>query len=142
VWLQIGPQRLPLPRSVLAERPSLASAVGKEVIAGLRAEDIHPEPREGSHELAASVILSEALGSSVHLTFGLEGTPVDENRLGSGLAKDEEDHGITRLGGGTQIQGVAVFPPRLKFRTGDPITVHVDTSRLYFFDVDSGDALR
>ncbi|MHB1166094.1 MAG: ABC transporter ATP-binding protein [Candidatus Nanopelagicales bacterium] len=141
-WLQIGQQRLAIPHSLLAERPMLGASVGREVIAGLRAEDIHPDAREGSQALAATVILSEALGSSVHLTFGLEGVPVDEHRLGSGLAKDHEDVEVTRLGSGTEIQGVAVFPPRLRFQTGDPITIHVDASRLYFFDVESGHALR
>jgi multiple sugar transport system ATP-binding protein len=141
LWLQIGDQRLPIDRALLGQRPSLAGAVGSEVIVGVRAEDISPEARPGTSPLSATVVLSEALGSSVHLTFGMEGTPVDENRLGSGLAKEEESE-VTRLGGGTQIQGVAVFPPRLHFRTGDPITVHVDTGRLYFFDVETGDALR
>ena len=86
-------------------------------------------------------LLSEALGPSVHLTFGLEGTPVDESRLGSGLDKGDEAE-VTRLGHGKEIQGVAVFPPRLKFTTGDIVTVYVDSTRLHFFDVETGLALR
>ncbi len=125
----------------LRDRPSLAAKAGHEVIAGLRAEDVHPDPREGTYPLDATVVLSEALGSSVHLTFSLEGTPVDESRLGSGLASEEEAE-LSRLGQGQAIQGVAVFPPRLHFVTGDPTTIHVDSSRLHYFDVDSGLALR
>ena len=141
VRLQVGPQSFPIPYEVLRERPSLAGKAGLEVIAGLRAEDVHPDAREGTHPLDATVVLSEALGSSVHLTFSLEGTPVDESRLGSGLASEEEAE-LTRLGQGQAIQGVAVFPPRLHFVTGDPTTIHVDSSRLHYFDVDSGNALR
>jgi multiple sugar transport system ATP-binding protein len=139
--LRIGAQYLPIPRSVVDARSELAAKAGQEIIVGLRAEDIFHEQREGSHPLAVSVVLSEALGSSVHLTFGLEGTPVDESRLGSGLAKEEEQE-LTRLGHSKEIEGVAVFPPRLQFRTGDAITVFADGSRLHFFDVESGRALR
>jgi multiple sugar transport system ATP-binding protein len=139
--LRIGPQYLPIPRASVDSRPELAVKVGEEVVVGLRAEDIYPEQREGTHALEVTVVLSEALGSSVHLTFGLEGTPVDESRLGSGLAK-AEDAELTRLGHSKEIEGVAVFPPRLHFQTGDRITVFADSSRLHFFDVESGRALR
>jgi multiple sugar transport system ATP-binding protein len=139
--LKVGPQDLPVSRDVLNTRPSLQAYAGKEVIVGMRAEDVHVAEREGLSPLNVTVVLSEALGPSVHLTFGLEGTPVDERRLGSGLDKDEEAE-ITRLGHGKEIQGVAVFPPRLHFVTGDKATIYVDTPRLYFFDVESGNALR
>ena len=110
------------------------------MIAGVRAEDIHHQGAEGWSPLGASVVLAEELGSSVHVTFALEGTPVDESRLGSGLAKDAEE--VARLGHSTDIQGTAVFPPRLHFRTGEALTIHIDPLRMHFFDVESGRALR
>jgi len=139
--LRVGSQEIWLPREVLDQRPSLRERNGQEVIAGARAEDIHWEGREGLAPLQASVVLAEALGSSVHVTFAMEGTPVDESRLGSGLAKEEEEE-VVRLGHAADIQGTAVFPPRLHFTQGDPITIHVDPYRLHFFDVESGLALR
>ena len=139
--LRIGSQFLPIPRAAVDSRPQLAAKAGEEIVVGMRAEDIYPEQREGTHPLAVTVVLSEALGSSVHLTFALDGTPVDEARLGSGLAR-EEDTELTRLGHNKDIEGVAVFPPRLHFKTGDPITVFTDSSRLHYFDVESGRALR
>ncbi|MEI6363051.1 MAG: ATP-binding cassette domain-containing protein [Actinomycetes bacterium] len=139
--LRIGDQFLPLPAWVLEQRAELAAKVGQEVIVGLRAEEIFHEWREGAYPLDVTVVLSEALGSSVHLTFELHGTPVDESRLGSGLA-NEDDAELSRLGHSKEIEGVAVFPPRLDFRNGDRITVHADSSRLQFFDVESGRALR
>ena len=139
--LRIGDQFLPIPMWMLEQRPELGAKAGQEVIVGLRAEDIFHEWREDSHPLAVTVILSEALGSSVHLTFELHGTPVDETRLGSGLAKDEEAE-LSRLGHGKEIEGVAVFPPRLDFHNGDQITVYANSGRLQFFDVESGRALR
>ena len=139
--LKVGPQHITLPGEVLDARPALRSRSGQEVIAGVRAEDIHHESRDGYSALDASVVLAEALGSSVHVTFALEGTPVDEARLGSGLANDATDE-VGRLSHATDIQGTAVFPPRMTFLPKDPITIHVDPYRMHFFDPDSGRALR
>jgi hypothetical protein len=66
---------------------------------------------------------------------------VDEARLGSGLAKETEEE-VGRLGHAADIQGTAVFPPRLRFSPDDPVTIHVDPARMHFFDVDSGLAIR
>jgi hypothetical protein len=77
----------------------------------------------------------------VHVTFALEGTPVDEARLGSGL-KNEAEGEIARLSHQADIQGTAVFPPRMQFTQDDPIQIHVDPPRMHFFDLDTGLALR
>jgi multiple sugar transport system ATP-binding protein len=139
--LKVGPQEVWLPREVLDQRPSLRERNNQEIIAGVRAEDIHHEGREGLSTLHANVVLAEALGSSVHVTFALEGTPVDESRLGSGLAKESEGE-VARLSHAADIQGTAVFPPRLNFTNDDPIDIHIDAPRMHFFDLESGLALR
>jgi multiple sugar transport system ATP-binding protein len=139
--LKVGPQEIWLPREVIDGRPALLERNNQEVIAGVRAEDIHAEGAEGRSSLGASVVLAEALGSSVHVTFALEGTPVDESRLGSGLAKETEGE-VARLSHATDIQGTAIFPPRLHFATDEDITIHVDGARMHFFDVESGLAIR
>ncbi|MFN8171312.1 MAG: ATP-binding cassette domain-containing protein [Candidatus Nanopelagicales bacterium] len=138
--LRVGPQELTLPRSVVEARSDLAARNGSEVIVGVRAEDIHYEPHDGREPLAAHVVLAEELGSSVHVTFSLPGTPVDESRLGSGLPVDTEE--LHRLGDTTDIRGTAVFPPRLRFAGLDPVTIHIDMERLHFFDVETGVAIR
>ena len=138
--LRVGPQELTLPRTVVEARSDLAARNGAEVIVGVRAEDIHYEPHDGREPLAAHVVLAEELGSSVHVTFSLPGTPVDESRLGSGLPVDTEE--LHRLGDTTDIRGTAVFPPRLRFAGLDPVTIHIDMERLHFFDVETGVAIR
>lgn len=138
--LRVGSQEISVPREVLESRPMLRAMHGREVIAGVRAEDIHAVHRDGLSRLHATVVLAEALGSSVHVTFALEGVPVDEARLGSGLTGADEEVG--RLSHATDIQGTAVFPPRLDFSTGDPVDINVDGARLHFFDVVTGLALR
>jgi multiple sugar transport system ATP-binding protein len=139
--LSVGPQEIWLPREVLDRRPDLRARNNQEIIAGVRAEDIHAQPAEGLSTLHANVVLAEALGSSVHVTFAMEGTPVDESRLGSGL-KNEAEEEIMRLSHSGDIQGTAIFPPRMQFTTDDPVEIHVDPPRMHFFDLETGLAIR
>jgi multiple sugar transport system ATP-binding protein len=139
--LKVGPQEIWLPADVLNERPSLRQHNNTEVIAGVRPEDIHSAGAEGLVPLSATVVLAEALGSSVHVTFALEGQPVDEHRLGSGLAKEAQED-VGRLGHGGDIQGTAIFPPRVHLNTDEPVTIHVDPARMHFFELESGLAIR
>ncbi len=57
----------------------------------------------------------------------------------------EEDSGMADITQSVEIAGtkfVASFSPRGKVKPGDPIEVGVDTSRMYFFDLDTGLAIR
>lgn len=132
-------QRLPLPDDTLAHRSSLAQVAGRDVIAGIRAEDLYAEQAPGRFPLHATTTLAEALGSSVHVGFRFDAMPVDSSRLGSGLGVSDE---VSRLPGTAGVDGVAVFPPRARVGVGEPITIWADTSRLHFFDTESGRALR
>ncbi|MBU6244128.1 MAG: sn-glycerol-3-phosphate ABC transporter ATP-binding protein UgpC [Actinomycetales bacterium] len=137
----VGGQALELPEQVLQSRPALHGAAGREVIVGMRSEDLYPQQEPGRQSLAVTVTLFEALGSSIQVGFRFDGKPVDEARLGSGVAS-EDDHGLARLSHAGGVNGVATFPPRSTVRIGEQITVWVDTERLHFFDVETGLALR
>jgi len=139
--ITVADQSLDLPAGVMHARPSLQAAISGEVIVGIRSEDLYPKQEPGRAALAVTVTLFEALGSSIQVGFRFDGEPVDEARLGSGLASDDE-HGLARLTNAGGVNGVATFPPRSSVRIGEQITVWVDTERLHFFDVESGRALR
>lgn len=136
----VGAQELPLTGSVLTDRPGL-SGPDHEVIVGIRAEDMYVNEEPGRSPLVVRVNLSEALGPTVHVTFSLEGKPLDESRLGSGLIQDEETE-IGRLAGGDGIIGVAALPPRLDFVVGTDLQLWIDTDRMHFFNVETGHAIR
>jgi ABC-type sugar transport system ATPase subunit len=140
VNLVIGDQHLLLPPDFMAQHPALQSSIGRSVIVGVRAEDVSLEERPGSVAVITRVLLTEALGPTVHVTFGLDGTPVDEQRLGSGLAKDAEE--IRRLGALDGIQGIAALPPRTDVSIGDRLTLWLDSGRMHFFNEDTGRAIR
>ena len=138
--VRVGEQELPLSPAVVAARPSLATHE-REIIVGIRAEDMYIDQGEGRSPLDVQVNLSEALGPTVHVTFLLAGDPVDETRLGSGLA-EEEDAEVGRLTDGEGIIGVAALPPRLNFGVGSDLRLWIDTERMHFFDVETGRAIR
>jgi multiple sugar transport system ATP-binding protein len=138
--LVIGDQRVTLPADFLTARPALHSYLGRSVITGVRAEDITISEKPEHLPIHAKVVMTEALGPSVNVTFTLSGDPIDEERLGSGLHEvDEEVRGLKRHGG---IQGVATLPPRTLASIGSDITLWIDSARIHVFDEDSGLAIR
>lgn len=140
VQLVIGDQRITLPQEFIAEHSQLQPLMNRGLIAGIRAEDISIAEAPRAVPVQATVHLTEALGPTVHVTFGMPGTAVDDRRLGSGLAKDDEE--LRRLGSGSGITGVAALPPRTQVQIGDTVTLWFDTARMHFFDEDTGRAIR
>lgn len=138
--IHVGDQTLRLDPQVTESRPGLIGSE-RDVIIGIRAEDMYVEQGEGRAPLLVRVSLSEALGPTVHVTFTLDAMAVDESRLGSGL-EGEDDMEIGRLSSNEGVVGVAALPPRLTFAIGSELTLWVDTTRMHFFDVDSGRAIR
>ena len=140
-----GDQQITLDAETIAGRPALRSYLGKTVAAGVRSEDLSaPGPRNEVPEdrrLRSTALVTEALGSEIVVHFSVPASPVrteDAKEL-------EEDSGMADITQSVEIAGtkfVASFSPRSKVKPGDPIEVGVDTSRMYFFDLDNGLAIR
>ncbi|MFV2174113.1 ABC transporter ATP-binding protein [Actinomadura sp. LOL_016] len=137
--LEIGARTLTLPRGVLTERPALASYLGRDVVVGVRPEDMEDaelaEAPEGAR-LEATADLVEAMGSDVLVHFAVEAAPVVTEDTKE-LARDA---GADIPGGAREERTdlVARFSPRTRVKAGDPVTIRVDTGRLHFFDIESG----
>ncbi|MFI0356118.1 ABC transporter ATP-binding protein [Actinomadura sp. 9N407] len=137
--LEVGGQTLELPAGALRDRPALAPYLGRDVVVGIRPEDMEDaELAEagGGARLAATADLVEAMGSDVLVHFAVEAERVvtEDTRE---LARDA----------GTDVLGVldaprtdlvARFSPRTRVKVGDPVEVRVDTGRLHFFDIETG----
>jgi multiple sugar transport system ATP-binding protein len=133
--LQLGSQELLVPPSVVAQRPALRGFAGRPVIAGVRPEDLEDaaitdHPATG--RLKADVELVEALGSELMVHASLDAPRAES---GDPDAVEEAD-----TGGRTMIVGR--FSPRSRVARGETIDVAVDLDKLYFFDPDSGLAIR
>jgi len=146
--LTLGGQQLQLGPSLLQERPGLLRLAGRDVVVGIRPEDMEDAALATSPDgrtLRSSADLVEAMGSDVLVHFGLDAPRVvtDDTRE---LARDAGTDVLTTGAGlagtvGTALAGtvlVARFSPRTRVREGDPIAVHVDTDRLHFFDPETG----
>jgi len=139
-----GNQRITLGEETLSARPGLKGYEGRQVILGIRPEDLEDaelEPERQDQTLEGEVELTEALGSEVMVHFSVDAPPAitDEVR------ELQEDAGTEEGGPGapTQEEGgrtimVGRFGARSKATKGEKIRVAVDTRALHFFDPGTG----
>jgi multiple sugar transport system ATP-binding protein len=141
-WTVLDKQRLRLADSVTHDRPALKGYVGREVIVGIRPEDMEDAEIAGERDgftLRSVADLVEAMGSDVLVHFPIEARPAqteDTKELadeGAMLALPDEKRGMTTL--------VGRFSPRTRVFEGQPVLVRVDTARLHFFDPETGSSI-
>jgi multiple sugar transport system ATP-binding protein len=111
----------------------LASQEGREVIVGIRPEDLGEEPAE--LRLRGRVELREALGAEVLLHVSVDARPA----LTDELRELAADVGEDRLPTATLVARVG---PRTSARQGDTIDLFADGRALHFFDAETGAALQ
>ena len=114
-----GPMELPLPGSLLEQRPGLCEHVGRPIVLGIRPEDIEDAslvPSANGSSLDVDVTLAEELGAEVVAHFPLAVRPV-------GAPEGETGAVLT-----------ARLSPRCRAETGGHLRVVVDVERLHFFD--------
>jgi multiple sugar transport system ATP-binding protein len=139
---ELGTQKISLGEAV-SVRPGLKQYAGRQVILGIRPEDLEdvaletdtPEDRR----IQGQVALTEALGSEimVHLTIDARPAMTEDVRelakdVGSDLAEEER----AAEAGETTIVGR--FGARSGVKVGDRAEVAVDTRALHFFDPETG----
>jgi len=146
--LQLGEQSLALDRELIDARPALKRWVGRELIAGIRPEDLHDAALEhdGSDDrrLRLHVQLREALGSEVIVHARIDAQPAQTEQI----EELTEDLGVRTLGTGSRPPGdggqagettvVARLSPHSAVREGETAEVVVDTRQLHFFDPETG----
>ena len=113
-----GEHSLAVDDEVIAERPALRAYEGRDVIVGIRPEDIEDAafaPGAGDERTIVSVCtLRETLGSEVLVHF-----PVAAGDAG-------------------ELVFVARVDPETRAREGERLSLVVDTRRLHFFEAESG----
>jgi multiple sugar transport system ATP-binding protein len=141
----LGDQELTVDPELAAERPALRNYTERTVAVGVRSEDLfEPGPRNDApadRRLRSTARLTEALGSEIVVHFEVPAPPVQTEDIQELSA----DAGAQDAIGTIEVAGtkfVASFHPRSHVKPGESIEVGVDTSRLYFFDLDTGRAIR
>jgi multiple sugar transport system ATP-binding protein len=141
--LRLGEQMLALDRELLDERPALRAWVGRELIAGIRPEELHDAALDGDapadRRLRMRVQLREALGSEVIVHARIAARAAETEQI----EELTEDLGVRTLdGGGDAAAGEATIVGRLSphstVREGETAEVVVDTRQLHFFDPETG----
>jgi len=142
--LRLGNQQLDLPERLRAER-SIGSYRGKEVVVGIRPEDLTDAAVAGEdgvgRRLEGTVDLVEALGAEKLVHFDIDARRLQSTDVGMGAEEDETEG----LGSGEIAEamsaGVARVPPTSELRPDQKAVFLVDAERMHLFDPESGEAL-
>jgi multiple sugar transport system ATP-binding protein len=136
--VMLGSQSIDLSSRVVELLPRLREYAGHDVVVGIRPEDLPAQtPNDMGEELVGDVRLVEALGSELLVHFKIDATPVS-------VGDSPENEGVPPMQEGSIESGdfIARISPRHPVRAGERISLSLDTSRLEFFDIESGDAIR
>ena len=138
--LVFGPHRLALPTEVFDDRPELGQYLGREVVMGIRPEDLEDATLVASPDPAAiielAVVLCEDLGSEVDVhCSGQFVRDLSEVRDEAGTDAEIPEKSLADT-------VVARMNRRTKLREGDTARVHFDLTELHFFDPESGESVR
>jgi multiple sugar transport system ATP-binding protein len=137
--VRLGEQRLSLPRELFQSRPALEGMSGRELIVGIRPENIEDAAlatdAPADARLRLQVRLCEALGSEVIVHATTAAQPAEAEQIQE-LA---EDAGASTLPADeTEAAIVARFSPRTRVAEGDTAEAVVDARALHFFDPRTG----
>ena len=139
-----GDHRLTVDDRAVRNRSALKDYVGRTVILGIRPEDFEDASIESDapadRRVKVTCHLTEPLGSEVLVHFNTAATRVVSSAAAADAGADADIH----LGGGDGADTtplVARVSPRTRIAEGSTIELAVDTSRLYFFDPETGGAV-
>jgi multiple sugar transport system ATP-binding protein len=141
IYARFGEHLLRLDDDVLSSRPALNHFDGKPLILGIRPEDFEDAALVGEaprdRRLSAQIDIREDMGSEVFVHFGSGGRPV----RGEDVAVAIGDEAIEATEPQTKGK-VSLFVARVgresRAREGEQLELLVNTSRLHFFDPDTG----
>jgi multiple sugar transport system ATP-binding protein len=144
--VSFGEHRLPVDDRAVRNRSRLNEYAGKEVILGIRPEDFEDASVEtdvpGDRRIKVTCDLTEPLGSEVLVYFSSAATGV----VSSAVEAEAREDADVRLGGDAaddtgKTRLCARVSPRTRIAAGQTAELAADTSRLYFFDPESGETL-
>ena len=130
--LRLGSHEIAIPPAAFESRPALVGYRGREVIVGIRPEDMSDAASGGGEmpTLPVTVNQVEALGAELIVYFHLDARTID--------AGDPDAAGESIL---RDANTVARLDPRSRARAGEALELTVDALRMHFFDPGTGHAI-
>jgi multiple sugar transport system ATP-binding protein len=148
VVCKLGDQELPVPEDVSRRYPALQGYAGRTLALGIRPEHLEDAEvaRNGGARLRGRVLLTEALGSEILAHVEVNAAPVVTEDVIEGAVVDADEAEVAAdLLGDTSDEGKSTFVGRLdaasRVRPHTDIELVVDTSKLQFFDLETGHAI-
>jgi multiple sugar transport system ATP-binding protein len=144
VAAKVGNQSIVIPAETVSARPALARYAGREVVLGIRPEDLEDAALNtnapAEQRLEGKTELTEALGSEIMVHFSIAARPAVTDDVRE-LAQDVgDDRKVENLAEGAAETATLVgrFGARSRVRPGQPVEVAVDARSLHFFDPETG----
>jgi multiple sugar transport system ATP-binding protein len=144
VAAKVGNQSIVIPEETVSARPALAQFAGREVVLGIRPEDLEDAALNtntpSEQRLQGQTELTEALGSEIMVHFSIAAKPAVTDDVRE-LAQDVGDErAVQELAAGAAETATLVgrFGARSRVRPGQPVEVAVDARSLHFFDPETG----
>ncbi|GLY79830.1 ABC transporter ATP-binding protein [Actinoallomurus iriomotensis] len=133
---------LQVPAETFTSKPGLDEYAGQSIILGIRPSDFEDAAHGGQDwpTIQVTADVTEELGSEINVIFAIDAPPV-EHKDTADLAKDEEDEDSAIPLTDNKALWTARVNARSHVRPGQTLDLAVDTSRLHFFDAESGLAI-
>jgi multiple sugar transport system ATP-binding protein len=141
-----GEHTLTVDDQVARNRSALADYSGRDVILGIRPEDFEDATLDSDapsdRRLKVVCDLTEPLGSEVLVHFNTGAERIISSATAADVGEDADvSFGSDSEDADTSTRLVARVSPKSRIAEGSEIELAVDTTRLYFFDPESGDAI-
>ena len=138
-----GSQTIALEGETLTQHPALRNYEGRDVILGIRPEDLEDAvlapDRPPEHRVRGTVELTEALGSEIMVHFSVDAQQALTDDVRE-LAEDVgDDRKVETAKPGATLVGR--FGARSRVRVGDAVEIAIDTRALHFFDPATGSGI-
>jgi multiple sugar transport system ATP-binding protein len=139
---KLGSQSIALDDATLSLHPALRSFEGRDVVLGIRPEDLEDLALAGDtpdgRRLKGKVELTEALGSEIMVHFAIDAKQAVTEEVRE-LAEDVDAGRIVQPDHAAETATlVGRFGARSRVRGGGDVEVAVDTRALHFFDPATG----
>jgi multiple sugar transport system ATP-binding protein len=132
-----------VPDGLRRARPGLDGYLGNRVIVGVRPEDLEDAALARSADgdvVSVQIDIREDMGAEVYAHFRIDADPVESEEVLEAMEEEDVPGAVReRMRGGVPF--VARLERSTRAREGDRLDVAVDTTRLHFFDPESGEAI-
>ncbi len=140
VWLKAGEYELRVDRRSLDSHPGIENRMNEELVVGIRPHALEAAAVAGADDeltITASVEATEMLGAETFVHFSGKRPPVVTPDIEELL----KDTGQTAESLGEISHFIARVSPDATVKRGESIDLIVDTSKLHFFDAQTGDRI-